>query len=90
MAIKGDDFEKSMSELLHSNRLPLLVSPMVLRSRGLGQVDVATISKKNIIVWELKSSLRLGLNQRDRIRAAASFLSQLFSKSVRVFLRIKG
>lgn len=90
MAIKGDDFEKSMSDLLHSNRLPLLVSPMVLRSRNLGQIDVATISKKSIIIWELKSSLRLGIKQRTRIRAAASFLSQLFSKSVRVFLRIKG
>lgn len=89
MVLKGEAFEKEMSLKLHTEARALLVSPLVLRERGLGQVDVVNLEKAVITVWEIKSSLKPRVKQIMRLSAAACFLSQIFSKSVRLLLKIK-
>lgn len=89
MVLKGEVLEREMSLKLHSKADALLVSSLVLRSRGLGQVDVVNLRGRVITVWEIKSSIRPGFKQIKRLRAAACFLSQIFSKSVRLVLKIK-
>lgn len=69
--------------------MPLLVSPALLRERGLGQIDIARLKKHNanwkIEITEVKSS-KLGEDvylrkQQYRIKTALTFLIGIFGFS---------
>jgi len=91
------EIEKKASENFHAKGLPLLVSPQLLRARGLGQVDVARMIKQYggwvIEVGEVKSSLvgseSMLRNQMNRLRNSQYFLSGLFGAPSR-FIEIVG
>lgn len=68
--------------------MPLLISPLILRERGAGQVDLSVFSKNEIILYEIKSSGFLAKGQYQRLRKAASFLSAAFSRST--LIRVIG
>lgn len=51
--MKGEKWEILQTRYYHSLGTPFLVSPLVLRSHGLGQIDVAYIEKKNS-AWQLR------------------------------------
>jgi hypothetical protein len=83
--------ELKSSLRFHQTGLPLLVSPVVLRSRGLGQIDLARLIKRDhqwvVELAEVKSS-QLGkevmlLNQKQRLWGSGNFLSALFGAEVR-------
>lgn len=73
----------------HQQGIPLLVSAKLLRERGLGQIDLARVEKKEqrflIHVGEVKSS-RMGeaallKTQRRRILNSLQFLCQTLGHS---------
>ena len=68
--------------------LPLLISPLILRERGAGQVDLSVFSKNEIILYEIKSSGLLSKGQYQRLKKAAYFLSAVFLRST--LIRVIG
>jgi hypothetical protein len=84
------------SKTFHSEGLPLLISPQLLRERDLGQIDLARLLKKEnwvIEIAEVKSSA-MGFEafqrgQRKRIILAGNFFSGILGYPVR-FIRLVG
>ncbi len=84
---KGDVSESQVSLWFHQEGVGVLVSSLVLRSRGCGQVDVARIIQKDkklrIQVGEVKSSVIgkncVKINQRKRLLRSLELLAQIFS-----------
>ncbi len=84
---KGFEFEKEQSKSYkHSSALALLVSPLVLRERGLGQIDYAEFMPKTKVkearaqIVECKFTLRgtgLAPQQWARLKNSARFLGEL-------------
>ena len=74
------------SRTFHSEGCPLLVSPLILRTRNLGQIDLARVRKdKNdwiLEIAEVKSSLigqeQFLRSQKMRLISAQKFLSGIF------------
>lgn len=92
----GLNNELSQSKTYHQEGIPLLVSPLLLRKRELGQIDLARVTKDRTGNWlieigEVKSS-EIGVemmvrSQRKRLFSAQIFLSGLFghrSKLIRL------
>lgn len=94
--MSGLRLELSRSINFHSEGIPLLISPELLRLRGLGQIDLSRMLKKDewiIEIAEVKSSsvgedafLR---SQRKRIVEAGKFLSGIFGAPLK-FIRLVG
>ncbi len=96
----GLELEKKISELLfqkvgsqqifkghnHNVKIPFLISPMVLREQGAGQVDLAyyDLKQKLIVIVEVKKSghTYFQANQHRRLMKAAKILSAILDKSV--------
>ena len=78
--------ELEASKDFHSVGIPLLVSPKILRSRNLGQIDLARLLKKNegwiINIAEVKSSdlgqMQMQKSQKYRLISSQNFLSSIF------------
>jgi hypothetical protein len=94
--LSGLALERERSREFHADGLPLLVSPKLLRSRELGQLDLARMKKKEswiLEVAEVKTSSvgdeALERGQRKRIVNAAKFLSGIFGCPVK-FIRLVG
>lgn len=75
--------ELTHSKNIHHQNVPLLVSSRVLRSRNLGQIDIASInSSREIEVVEVKSSEQgshLHRYQYRRLNDALLFLTLIFN-----------
>ena len=94
--MSGLRLELSHSIKFHSEGIALLISPELLRLRGLGQIDLSRMQRKSewvIELAEVKSSsvgedafLR---SQRNRIVLAGKFLSGILGAPVK-FLRLIG
>ena len=89
---KGLFLEKRYSRQYHQNKLPLLVSPLFLRSIGAGQIDIAFFykrgNKKLIKVVELKSSTFLSRKQRLRLNKTLRMLGEVFDMPIEFELEI--
>jgi hypothetical protein len=78
--------ELKTSELFHQTGIPLLVSSKILRSRQMGQIDLARLIKEKdgwcVEVGEVKSSQMGSENfersQKKRLWGAIRFLCGLF------------
>jgi hypothetical protein len=74
------------SKSFHSEGYPLLVSPQLLRSKNLGQIDLGRIKKDRgewlIELGEVKSSSAglqmMGIKQRFRLYDSLRFITSLF------------
>lgn len=86
----GLQAELDISKKFHAEGIPLLVSSKLLRSRMMGQIDVARMKKNRegewiIEVGEVKSSetgsQMLLRGQASRIRATVNFISGIFGSS---------
>lgn len=86
MSLKGNLAEEITSVNFHSTGTALLVSSLLLRRRSMGQIDLARIEKKVIIVAEVKSNGYMSYKQNLRLRLAAGFLSQIFSLNSKLIL----
>jgi hypothetical protein len=72
-----------MSHFVHAQGVPLLVSPQLLRSKGLGQIDLAIFHKQQLNIYEVKKTLPTifsGPNtvQRRRLLRTQKFLAEIF------------
>lgn len=76
---RGDRLELRLSEKYHQMGIPLLISSAFLRSMGCGQVDLAYIKKKKIIMLEVKSwPEALGGRQLARLNRSVELISCIF------------
>lgn len=82
---KGIIQEIESSYSFHHEGIPLLVSPSLLRSRQLGQIDLARIRKDKqgwlIELGEVKSS-HVGVEQMERSQKRRLFASQQFLSGI--------
>ena len=79
---KGDILESDFSKSMHQLGVPALVSPMVLRSLHLGQIDVAYLQKTSNKTWvlkiiEAKYSVSPSVSQMKRLRKTQDYLSRV-------------
>lgn len=84
---KGQSFEQAASLKFHqdTSQIPLLVSPALLRKKGMGQIDVATVSFQCVNLIEVKlnkHSVMSNYEQKKRLVFAGGFLGKLFNKNV--------
>jgi len=80
---RGDQEEakRSLEILQLKSSVPLLISAKFLRQRSMGQVDLATISKQKIIIYEVKSvGEYLTHKQWNRLKSSQQYISQLFQR----------
>ena len=68
--------------------MPLLISSLILRERGAGQVDLSVFKNKEIILYEIKSSGTVTQTQYQRLKKAGHFISAIFGRSS--LIRIVG
>jgi Holliday junction resolvase-like predicted endonuclease len=87
---KGDASEAQASRRVHAHGIPLLVSPLCLRSRGLGQVDVAVVIGEQVVVSEVKRTRRqdlmaprVGERQLKRLRQSTHWLGLVLDRTAR-------
>jgi hypothetical protein len=67
--------------------VPILISPLLLRRRGLGQIDLCYISKDIIVAAECKRGEGwVSPNQKKRLMDSIKFMSFLFNKRIRLEL----
>lgn len=79
---KGDILESDYTKEMHQLGVPALISPLLLRSLNLGQIDVAYIQKASDKKWllkiiESKSSLSPSRAQMLRLRKTQDYLSRV-------------
>lgn len=79
---KGLDFELRFTRSFHQKGLPVLVSPLILREMGLGQVDAARLTQKRLELCELKLYGELSPKQKARLVRSANYLGELLDKEV--------
>lgn len=83
--MKGQELEKKISQDFHHSGIPLLISPALLRSRDLGQVDLARLGKDRqgwmLELGEVKSSM-VGVEQMQRRQKGRLFATQRFLSAV--------
>lgn len=81
----GLELEKQFSSEFHRAGVILLVSPTLLRSRDLGQIDLARLIRDQagwlIEIGEVKSSAQ-GLEQMERSQKKRLFSSQRFLSGI--------
>lgn len=90
--MKGLKLEQEFSREFHREGVPLLVSAALLRSRDMGQIDLARLQKIQgewvIEIGEVKSSImgaeQMLRSQRSRLYATQGFLSAVFSRPSRL------
>jgi uncharacterized phosphosugar-binding protein len=89
---KGYSLEVFHSIPFHTNSIPVLVSAQVLRSRNLGQVDLARISRDHegqfVEITEVKSS-QIGFHssqfkQKNRLVGAGKFISGVLGLRIKL------
>ncbi len=79
---KGDILESNNSITFHKIGIPTLVSPMLLRSLNLGQIDIAYLERLQNKTWvlkiiETKSSFYPSAHQMNRLRKTQDYLSKV-------------
>lgn len=79
---KGLDFERRFSRTFHRRGCALLVSPLILRELGLGQIDAARLIQDRVELCELKLYGELSSRQRQRLMRSANYLGELLEREV--------
>lgn len=83
---KGKILEKKLSKSLHFQSTPILISSLLLRELGAGQIDIARIQKyknnKMIELYEVKNSKSPSKIQLNRLKNTQNLISQLLDCEV--------
>ena len=79
---KGEELECFFSRKIHGKKeqVPLLVSSLLLRRYGAGQVDIGIIMKNIIMLYEVKTSGFVSWKQIKRLNKACELLSHIFER----------
>jgi hypothetical protein len=77
----GDLAESFLTRKLHHDfTIPILVSPKLLRSLNLGQIDVALIKDQKLQIVEIKNRGDLSPQQKRRLWRSCIWLAQLLNR----------
>lgn len=80
--IKGDNFEKKLSEKYHNLHTPVLISSKVLRDRSCGQIDVCFLSGRKLTILESKIGQSVSKKQQSRLKNSGVFLGEILDMPV--------
>ena len=84
----GNDSESAFTKTFHQSGMPVLLSSLVLRARGCGQVDCAKLEFKGqhkiLKLQEVKTNQWVSRTQRARLNRSAEFLAKIFDCGVTV------
>lgn len=83
---KGNDLEREASLYYHSKFTPVLISSLVLRKRGAGQIDLSYLDKEFVTILELKNGGILSSLQYLRLKNSGSLIGEVLNKTV--FLKL--
>jgi hypothetical protein len=79
----GLDYETQIVARWHEQHTPVLISPMLLRRLGAGQIDLAVMDENKITLGEVKKSRAfLSKAQKQRLQRSQEFLAYVFEKDV--------
>jgi len=76
--------ELKASANYHQHNIALLIDPTLLRSFGLGQIDLAVFLRNKILILEVKGQSYPHQSQYIRIRKTARWLGDLFKYHVQI------
>jgi len=88
---KGLKKEKELSRVFHKNSegTPILVSPLFLRDKNCGQLDLVRLNKiKTIEVMEVKSSRWVSKQQQLRIRRSCQLLGHILKRPISLYFAL--
>lgn len=86
-SLKSLEREKYFSKQIHSFDTPLLISSKLLRKRGCGQVDIASIHgrvENMISIFEVKSSGSVSYSQRKRLFNTCALLTGILKVNTKI------
>src|SRR5690606_32638648 len=86
---KGKQLEAYFSSLLHKKYIPVLISPLVLRQLGAGQVDVAVFKPNELHLIEIKASGRVTFKQIERLGKSGTWLGHVLNCNCQLWLAKK-
>jgi hypothetical protein len=83
----GAEYEREIGIKMHSEYMPILISPMLLRRLGAGQIDVAYLDQScktdKIVLVEIKKNKQyFSQNQQRRLGQAQELIAAVFEKDV--------
>ena len=78
---KGFELEKKYSAIVHRCGMPVLLSSLLLREIGAGQVDLAVMEYNRPVVYlyEIKSHGHLSYNQQKRLKSSSIFVGEILN-----------
>ena len=78
---KGADLEKKYSAIVHQYGMPVLISSLLLREIGAGQVDLAMMDyhRPVIYLYEIKSHGHLSYIQKERLKSSSIFIGEILN-----------
>lgn len=83
---KGIKAELKASYQLHQRYLPFIISPVILRNRNCGQIDLAHFTSEKLYLFEIKSrnlgKQQICPRQRGRLLRSVQFLGLVFNRDV--------
>ena len=72
-----------MGRQLHVEHVPVLISPLLLRKFGAGQVDLAYLDEEKIVLVEIKKNWQYFSSvQRQRLQQSQQLIAHVFEKDV--------
>lgn len=81
--LKNISTEAKASQYFHQKGEPILVSPLILREYGCGQIDLARLKPGEYIqICEVKSHSDLSRRQLYRLKKSANLLGEIFHLTV--------
>ena len=79
----GEDYEKLVGRQFHVEHVPVLISPLLLRKFGAGQVDLAYLDEEKIVLVEIKKNWQYFSSvQRQRLQQSQQLIAHVFEKDV--------
>ena len=83
----GDEYEQIISKEMHEKYMPVLLSPLLLRRLGAGQVDLAYLDnssrEEKIVLLEIKKNKQFfSGGQRRRLGRSQDLVASIFEKDV--------
>jgi len=89
---KGFALEKKYSAIIHQQGIPVLLSSLLLREIGAGQVDLAMMdyNKPVVSLYEIKSHGHLSYKQKKRLNDSAIFIGEILNCTVLRKLLVGG
>ncbi len=79
---KGEKLECELSLKYHSLYTPVLISPLILRARGSGQIDLCYLKEDCLNIIECKNGGHLAKKQFIRLKQSGELLASILDKTV--------